>query len=525
MKLRTRLEPFCVALLSALGSTQLVACGGNALTTGGDSGSSGLDSAGSSGVSGSGGGSFGFPLVTAGAQGIAGARGIAGASSGHFPCTNPVDLGNGFVQCDAFKHRQKQQTCPSQLPRPDKIVAFSMMGTCAYDAECKDKPHGWCSLGGQIDATGCAYGCVNDSECGAGQICECGDPIGRCVQAQCVSDADCASGFLCKAYDASGGCGQTTYTCQTAADTCGGDSDCVVGAAHYAHCRLDATRSGFQCNPQACAIGRPFLVDDTQRLAPSAARADWSELTLLPRGAARDELLSARLAQQWTRVALMEHASIAAFARFTLQLMSLGAPASLLEQATAAMVDETKHAKACFAVASRYAGTALGPGQLDIERSLHESSLQAIVLNAIREGCVGETVAAIEALEAAEHANDPALRALLLEIGADETRHAELAYRFVQWALTLGDPELERAVRAEFAALGAEAPSSVRALTTVDDALLSHGVLPDAMRGAIRQRVIAQVILPCSRTLFAPTTRAGADHDQLSAAKTLSSAS
>ena len=63
----------------------------------------------------------------------------------------------------------------------------------------------------------------------------------------------------------------------------------------------------------------------------------------------------------------MEHASVAAFARFTLHLMSLGAPAALVERSNAALADETLHAKLAFAIASGYAGRAIGPGPLAID--------------------------------------------------------------------------------------------------------------------------------------------------------------
>ena len=127
---------------------------------------------------------------------------------------------------------------------------------------------------------------------------------------------------------------------------------------------------------------------------------------------------------------------MAAFARFALQLLQLGAPPELVERTTAAMADETRHARLAFGIASAYAGEALGPGPLDIERSLDETSLVDVVRLVVREGCVGETVAALEAREAAEHAleSDPG-RDCLRGVADDETRHAELAWRFVAWAL------------------------------------------------------------------------------------------
>jgi hypothetical protein len=131
----------------------------------------------------------------------------------------------------------------------------------------------------------------------------------------------------------------------------------------------------------------------------------------------------------------MEHASIAAFARFSLQLLSLGAPAELVEACTQALADETVHTKLCFGIASAYAGRSIGPGPLDVSGSLGVTSLTDVVDLVIAEGCFGETSAALEALEAAEEAPDPVIAAAYAQIARDEQRHAELAFRFVRWAL------------------------------------------------------------------------------------------
>ena len=67
-------------------------------------------------------------------------------------------------------------------------------------------------------------------------------------------------------------------------------------------------------------------------------RDDWRDLKsrcdALPDAARR------AIAQHWTRAAQMEHASVAAFSRFSLQLLAVGAPPSLLEDAHRAALDE-----------------------------------------------------------------------------------------------------------------------------------------------------------------------------------------
>ena len=159
-----------------------------------------------------------------------------------------------------------------------------------------------------------------------------------------------------------------------------------------------------------------------------------------------------------------------------------------------------------------------------MERSLDESALEAIVLNTIREGCVGETVAAIEAREAAEYAADAGRRALLLEISEEETRHAELASRFVQWALSQGDSALGHAVRQEFAALAAAALPRGGPLTEGDHQLLRHGVVPAALREVIRSKPLPASFCRVRGRCTEPKPRRAQGQLQPRAAKTRFSA-
>jgi hypothetical protein len=242
----------------------------------------------------------------------------------------------------------------------------------------------------------------------------------------------------------------------TPEDECRGNADCVEGGF------CDMFGNHRVCNDAVC--GRPFLVDHAARVAPLVRKRDWSALGAAPR---LDHLTLAEreaLAGHWSRLGQMEHASIAAFARFNLQLLALGAPPELVEACTAALADETAHTKLCFHLASAYAGCAIGPGPLDIERSLAVSSLEDIVDLVLAEGCIGETSAALEALEAADAASDPVIRAAYTQIAADEQRHAELAFRFVRWALQQDPNRVAGRIRA---ALAADAMPSAPARSVV----------------------------------------------------------
>jgi hypothetical protein len=145
--------------------------------------------------------------------------------------------------------------------------------------------------------------------------------------------------------------------------------------------------------------------------------------------------LGKRLVELWLERGQNEHASIASFDRFSLGLLAVGSPPELIEAAHAAAIDEIRHAQVCFAIASAYAGEGLGPGKLDLAGTLDSGfELGDLAEHTVIEGCVGETLSALEAKRTAEEAREPAIRAAMTIIATDEMRHSELAWAFVRWA-------------------------------------------------------------------------------------------
>jgi hypothetical protein len=440
-----------------------------------------------------------------------------GGDAGPSPCRNPTPIpagspDSGFEQCDGpFVHRSAIHECTSSVPRPNPVRDGGTLdggAQCLQDSDCTAHPYGFCVIeqdipGGPVVApTMCFYGCVRDDQCQPGFICECDSPVGVCVSATCTSDSACGPGLLCASYDTTPGCPGKAFACQSAQDTCGGNSDCPPGQL----CGYDGTRRS--CTSQQCAIGRPFLVRGVARTSRAVGRREWQAATRPAKPSRYAD--RARLAAEWTRLGLMEHASIAAFARFTLQLLALGAPADLVAASNAAAVDETEHAKMCFAMASAHAGAPVGPGPLAVGGALDALSLRDALIGTIREGCVGETIAALEAAEAREHATDPAVRAMLDRIARDELRHAELAWRFVRWALDQGGDELRVVAAQTFAEEWRRPSTPGRDQPTREDlALLAGGIVPDGLRGAIRAEAMARVVIPCAgQVLGAPTLAA-----------------
>ena len=228
---------------------------------------------------------------------------------------------------------------------------------------------------------------------------------------------------------------------------------------------------------------------------PASARGDWRTLLVAPPELPPER---ARLAAYWTRIGLCEHASVASFARFILQLMAVAAPAELVAGAQQALADEIEHARLCFALASMYQGTGVGPGPLPLAGGLGALDLDAVLAAVIREACVGETLSALEAREAAARAEDPALRRILARIAADEQRHAELGWRFVQWALGRASADQRARAEAVFsdAIAGAEATIAALAQQPADVELRIHGVVDAPLRAALWREGLRELVLP-----------------------------
>jgi hypothetical protein len=196
------------------------------------------------------------------------------------------------------------------------------------------------------------------------------------------------------------------------------------------------------------------------------------------RSAPRSELL----ASLWLDDARMEHASVAAFCRLALELLTHGAPASLVRRAHRAAAQEIVHATDCFALASRYAGFQLSAGAMDLP-PLRVRDLAAIARESFLDGCIGEGVAAATARAGARATTDAAVRRVLNRIARDEGEHAELAWDVVAFTLARGGADVARAL-AEV-----RADPVLRRASPVAEDLARHGRIVGRRATLLRQRV------------------------------------
>ena len=100
---------------------------------------------------------------------------------------------------------------------------------------------------------------------------------------------------------------------------------------------------------------------------------------------------------------------------------------------------------------------------------------------------------------------------MLARIVEDETRHAELAFRYLAWALRQGNPaladEVAALLRDEQARLCA-APAPEPLEPEARACLRTHGRVSPEQDRALRGAAFAQVIAPCFRGILAAAAHA-----------------
>lgn len=220
--------------------------------------------------------------------------------------------------------------------------------------------------------------------------------------------------------------------------------------------------------PRQCVppwVGRPLVAANGASLPTrSLARRDWRATLDVTELETADAATRAERARVWEQIANLEHASVASFAKVSLQLLALGAPPELLADTHRAALDEIEHARLAYSVASASGERPIGPAALDLESvELGTCTLADLAGETFRDGCVGETLGVVVARDLLSRETSPTLAAVLARIVDDEERHAELAWRTVAWALRTGGLAVRTRVEAELArAIREKNPESAR---------------------------------------------------------------
>jgi len=260
--------------------------------------------------------------------------------------------------------------------------------------------------------------------------------------------------------------------------------------------------------------GRPLSIGGTAAIA-----VQRSPLPAQPRSELRTERLAAhnaaltasltgaqsdQLASFWTDLALAEHASIAEFHRVSLELLRFGAPEALIAAAQRAAIDEARHARRAFELASSYAGERLSAGAMQLPVAMPlAATLVELARNTVQGGCIAETQSAALCMRLASRATDPKVKAVLDGIVRDELRHAELAWAIVRWAMDAGGAAVKEAVAIELGARpSASAPNGAPVSTADDPMLAAHGWIALEDEQAVNYECWRDVVRPVGQALL-----------------------
>jgi hypothetical protein len=165
------------------------------------------------------------------------------------------------------------------------------------------------------------------------------------------------------------------------------------------------------------------------------------------------------VSEAWRENGRTEHASVASFARLSLELLAVGAPASLVMAANLDALDEIRHTEACFATAASLDGRLEGPGPFPEARTpagfslSRRYALARLAVTSLIDGALQEGVSARIAAKLARRAVHPGIASVLQQIARDEGRHAAHAWDIVEWCLKEGGTSVAFALIGAFAFL------------------------------------------------------------------------
>ncbi len=170
-------------------------------------------------------------------------------------------------------------------------------------------------------------------------------------------------------------------------------------------------------------------------------------------------------AAQWRENGRTEHASVAAFAKLTGDLMALGAPPALLAAAQRDALDEIRHTELCFSLARALDGQDESPGPFPEARRPRPLplgrtfALGALATDSLIDGALHEGLSARVLSKLARRCEVWPVSAMLKEIARDEGRHAAHAWDVTLWCVAEGGEPVLLALISALAAVPEEMAS------------------------------------------------------------------
>lgn len=225
--------------------------------------------------------------------------------------------------------------------------------------------------------------------------------------------------------------------------------------------------------------------------------------------------LAPALAAQWRENGKTEHASVAAFARLSSDLMALGAPPELLEAANQDALDEIRHTRMCFGLARELDGKNEGPLAFPAARSARTLpsnrtlALAILAVDSLVDGALHEGVSAAILAELARRCRIPRIEEMLRAIARDEGRHAAHGWDVAMWCADEGGEPVLRALEGALEGLPREMRSPLPRAAE-DGAWERFGIHGHALEAQCYARVLDRIArrLTAVRERSQRTTRA-----------------
>ena len=146
--------------------------------------------------------------------------------------------------------------------------------------------------------------------------------------------------------------------------------------------------------------------------------------------------VSINVINDWIDKALSKHASIATYAKFSLDLMSLGAPLWFLEMANNASLDEIEHTKFSFDILNMYLinyynqNGCIRYKEFPSHTVNIDGDYDRIASDTAIDGCFGELVSALTFMNGQEEMNG-----YLRTMALDELNHTSFAWVTIRWII------------------------------------------------------------------------------------------
>ena len=179
--------------------------------------------------------------------------------------------------------------------------------------------------------------------------------------------------------------------------------------------------------------GRPYNIEHATHLTADVRYVNCDEYEWFNEEIKRGiEEPDAERTAKWIKQGLDEHSSVATFAKFSIDLMSIGAPMWMVRLALAAGDDEIRHSRMSFDIANAYSSDAMCAmaGSFPKHQVHIDADSNRISVDAARGGCIGETLATFKMMRVMDGA--PLLN-YEEQMAMDEVRHAALAWASVKW--------------------------------------------------------------------------------------------